>query len=69
MEAKRIRDYSGKNNNYETQNKSLNKSINKSRVNMDLNYSRSKSGNRIKENLSPLVIKKFKKMILKIEKL
>lgn len=55
MEAKRIRNQAVKNNIYETDNKSLNKSINKSKAMMDNNYSRSKSGNRIKDNLSPLV--------------
>lgn len=59
MEARRIRNNQFKNDNYDTEVKCLNKSINKSKTNIhDPNCSRSKSGNKIKDNsLSPLVNK------------
>lgn len=55
MEGKGIRNIQGRINKSELENKNLNKSINKSKINFDQNISRSKSGNRAKGSVSPLV--------------
>jgi len=55
MEAKRIRNYQTRNNEYESDCKNINKSMNKSKLINEHYNSRSKSGNKNKEPVSPLV--------------
>ncbi len=59
MEQQRIRNVHSKNHYYQTENNLFNKTINKTKNNFyDPNLSRSKSGNRIKDNsLSPQVMR------------